>query len=250
LAAPATREIALSRPSCAALLGALSIAVLFAVPALAASPVVVVDAPSRALTGAPVAFDGSATVDPDGELLAYAWSIDGQPLGVESSWLSVAFAHPGRHVVALTATDSTGAATTLEHPIAVAGIDRSTSSLKPFGPSLVPGVRAAPELVVRAPKVRLRGHRLRVELRCRGAARCAGTLRIVALKGDRHTPFLLAQRRFDVAGGRPRVVHVRLGPRGRRRLGHHTQVRATAFRGRVRVAAIWGTAAYRVPVAR
>ena len=209
-----------------------------------------IDAPATAVTGSPVAFDGAATSDPDGELMDYAWSIDGQRLDVESSWLSVAFAHPGRHVVALTATDTTGAAATVEHPIVVTGADRSVASLKPIGSALVPGVRSVPELVVRAPSVRLRRHALRVELRCRGTRRCAGTLRVVALKGRRQRPYLLAQRRFDVAAGRPRTVHVRLGRRARARLGHHTLIRATAFRGPVRVASIWGTAAYRVPVAR
>jgi hypothetical protein len=70
------------------------------------------------------------------------------------------------------------------------------------------------------------------------------------MKGRLHRPVLLAQRRFDVAAGGPRVVHVRLSTRARRRLGPRSLVRATAFRGRVRVASIWGTAAYRVPVAR
>jgi hypothetical protein len=162
----------------------------------------------------------------------------------------VAFAHAGRHVVALTATDTTGASATAEHPIVVTGADRSVASLNPFGSALLPGVSSAPELVVRAPKVRLRRQALRVELRCRGARRCAGTLRIVALKGRSERRYLLAQRRFDVAAGGPRTVHVRLGPRARARLGRSTKIRATAFRGPVRVSSIWGTAAYRVPVAR
>jgi PKD repeat protein len=221
-----------------------------AVPAFAASPVVLIDAPATATTGQPVAFDGDATSDPDGDPMTYVWSIDGQVLDVETSWLSVAFAHPGTHRVALTATDAGGAATTLVHTIAVTGIDRLPSSLKPLGTSLAPGVQSAPELVVRAAAVRLRDGRLRVELRCRGAKRCRGTLRIVALKGRTDRPYLLAQRAFDVAAGGPRIVHVRLGPRARGRLGHQTRVRATAFRGRVRIASIWGTAAYRVPVAR
>jgi hypothetical protein len=168
----------------------------------------------------------------------YAWAIDGQQLDVENPWLSVAFAHPGQHVVALTATDTSGASSTAQHAIDVTGVDRSPSSLKPFGASLVPGVAAAPEIVVRAPKVRLRKHRLRVELRCRGAQRCQGT------------PVLLAQRSFDIASGGPRVVHAKLSRRARRRLGRRTVVRATAFRGKVRTASIWGTMSYRVTVAR
>jgi hypothetical protein len=228
--------------------------IAIAVPATAAraaAPVVVISAPDTTVTGAPVAFDGDGTTDPDGDPMDYAWSIDGQQLDVENAWLSVAFAHPGRHVVALTATDLGGASATAQHAIDVTGQDRSPSSLKPFGASLVPGVSSAPEVVVRAPSVRLRKHRLRVVLRCRGAERCRGTLRIVALKGARKRPYLLAQRRFDVASGGPRVVHVKLSAKARRRLGRHTTVRATAFRGtKVRVSAIWGTTSYRVPVRR
>lgn len=211
---------------------------------------VVVDGPSTAVTGAPVALDGGATADPDGGLLRYAWSIDDQDLGVDAAWLSIAFAHPGRHVVALTATDAAGARATVEHPIVVTGQDRSSASLKPLGSMLAAGVQQVPELAVRAADVRLRRHRLRVELRCRGAERCRGTLRVVALKGRRAHPTLLAQRRFDIAAGRPRVVHLRLSPRARHRLGRRTTVRATAYRGRVRVASMWGTTAYVVPVAR
>lgn len=229
---------------------ALSSIVIVPATARAAAPVVLIDAPATGVTGAPVAFDGEGTTDPDGDIMDYSWAIDGQTLDVENPWLSVAFAHPGHHVVALTATDSGGASSTAEHGIDVTGQDRSPASLKPLGASLVPGVSAAPEVVVRAPKVRLRRHRLRVELRCRGAARCKGTLRVVALKGRRQTPFLLAQRSFDIASGGPRVVHVKLSARARRRLGPRTVVRATAFRGKVRTASIWGTMSYRVPVAR
>lgn len=225
-------------------------ALLTTAVALAAPPVVSIVAPDTGETGQPVAFDGEGTTDPDGQPLSYAWSIDGQDLSVENAWLSVAFAHPGRHVVRLTATDLTGESAFADHPITLTGIDRRPSSLKPLGSSLVPGVTNAPEVVVRAPKVRLRKGRLRVELRCRGAERCKGTLRIVALKGRADRPYLLVQRRFDIASGGPRVVHARLTRRARGRLGRRTRVRATAFRGKVRVAAIWGTMAYRVPVAR
>ncbi|MCW2984751.1 MAG: hypothetical protein JWR63_2321 [Conexibacter sp.] len=234
-----------------ALLAALCIATVPAGAARAAAPVVVIAAPNSAVTGQPVAFDGDGTTDPDGQPMDYAWTIDGQDLDVETAWLSVAFAHPGTHVITLTATDPAGAATTASHAISVTGVDRLASSLRPLGTALAPGVSAAPQLVVRAPRIRLHKHRLRVVLSCRGAARCEGTLRIVALKGPRHTPVLLTQRRFDIASGRPRVLHARLGPKGRRRLGRDAEVRATAFRGgKVRSATIWGTMAYRVRVAR
>src|SRR3954453_13408275 len=193
------------------MMAALRIVILIPATARATAPVVVIDAPDTAQTGAAVAFDGAATADPDGDLMDYAWAIDGQRLDVESNWLSVSFAHPGRHVVPLPATDPTGAAPPptrpdppgaappADPPIVLTGPARSPSSLKPLGATLLPGVTAAPEVVVRAPKNRLHKHRLRVVLRCRGSKRCKGTLRIVALKGRHQTPFLLTQRRFDIA---------------------------------------------------
>ena len=243
----------LSRPSSrlrAALPAALCLALAMAGAARAAAPVVVIDAPDTAVTGQPVAFDGDRTTDPDGQLMSYVWAIDGQALDVENPWLSVAFAHPGTHVVSLTATDTGGASASAAHPIAVTGADRLPSSLKPLGATLAPGVAAVPEMVVRAPRLRIARHRLRIVLSCRRAKRCAGTLRIVALKGRHRTPYLLTQRRFDIASGRPRVVHAPLGPKGRRRLGATTSVRASVYRGKVRTASLWGTMAYKVRVAR
>lgn len=199
-----------------------------------------------------MAFDGDRTVDPDGQLMTYSWSIDGQVLDVENPWLSVSFAHLGPHVVTLTATDSTGASATASHTIVLTGIDRLPSTLKPIGSGLVGRTESA-EVVVSAPKVRLYKKRLRVVLSCRKAERCKGVLRIVALKGRHGTPYLLAQRSIDIKSGRPRVVHAKLGLKGRRRLGSSalTSVRATVYRGaKVRTASIWGVMAYRVRVSR
>jgi PKD domain len=218
--------------------------------ARAAAPVVVIDAPSNAQTGEPVPFDGDGTTDPDGQLMTYVWSIDGQVLDVENPWLSVSFAHPGTHVVTLTATDSTGASASASHTIVLTGEDLLPSSLKPFGTTLA-GAKTAPEVVVKAPKIRVYKKRLRLVLSCRHAPRCGGMLRVVALKGRHATPYLLSQRYVSVKSGRPRVVHVKLGPKGRRRLGRGGSVRATMYRGpKVRTAAIWGVMSYRVRVAR
>lgn len=238
-----------SRTFRAVLLAALVIVVVPVGAARAAVPVVVIDAPDTAETGQPVAFDGDGTTDPDGQLMTYAWTIDGQVLDVENPWLSVSFAHPGTHVVTLTATDAAGASATASHTIVLTGIDRLPSTLKPFGTTL--GAATTPELVVKAPKLRLYKQRLRIVLSCRHATRCKGVLRIVALKGRRQTPYLLTQRTVNVKSGRPRVLHAKLGPKGRRRLGRVTSVRATVYRGaKVRTAAIWGVMSYRVHVSR
>jgi hypothetical protein len=214
--------------------------------------VVVIDAVDTAETGDPVAFDGDRTTDPDGQLMTYSWSIDGQVLDVENPWLSVSFAHPGTHVVTLTATDTTGASATATHTIVLTGIDRLPSTLKPIGSTLV-GLTEAAEVVVTAPRMRVYKQRLRVVLSCRNAERCPGVLRIVALKGKHQTPYLLAQRSVNVKAGSPRVVHAKLGPKGRRRLAASslTSVRATMYRGtKVRTSAIWGVMSYRVRVSR
>lgn len=236
----------------AAILAAIVMSILPVGAAHAAAPVVVIDAVDTAETGQPVAFDGDRTTDPDGQLMTYSWSIDGQVLDVENPWLSVSFAHPGTHVVTLTATDSTGASATASHTIVLTGIDRLASTLKPIGSSIA-GLAESAEVVVSAPRLRVHKHRLRVVLRCRKAERCKGVLRIVALKGRHKTPYLLAQRPVNVKSGRPRVVHAKLGPKGRRRLGSAplTSVRATVYRGsKVRTSATWAVMSYRVRVAR
>jgi hypothetical protein len=96
-------------------------------------------------------------------------------------------------------------------------------------------------------RTRLVKRRLRVELRCRKTAVCAGTIRAVALRGRLARPLLLAQRAFRVHRGGPRIVHVKLGPRGRKRLARYRRIRVTAYRGKVRVATTWATYQYRVP---
>lgn len=233
-----------------ALLAAL-IAIVPTSAARAAAPVVSVVAPATAVTGDPVDFDGGNTSDPDGDAMTYSWSIDGQQLDVENSWLSVSFAHPGTHVVTLTATDATGASASASATIVLTGDDLLPSTLKPIGQDILPGIASAPEVVLQAPRQRLQKHRLRVVVRCRGTARCQGILRIVALKGRKKTPFLLVQRRFDVQTGGPRVLHAKLGPRARARLGKSTVVRATLFKGsKVRVSTTWATASYSVVVTR
>lgn len=233
-----------------AALAALAIAIVPAGVARAAAPVVVIDAPATAQTGDPVPFDGDGTTDPDGQAMTYVWSIDGQVLDVENPWLSVAFAHPGTHVVTLTATDATGASASASHTIVLTGVDRLPSTLQPLGATTT-AATSAPEVVVKAPRIRLYKKRLRLVVSCRRATRCQGMLRIVALKGRHRTPYLLAQRYVSVTSGRPRVVHVKLGPKGHRRLGRGASVRATIYRGgKVRTAAIWGVMSYRVRVAR
>jgi hypothetical protein len=206
-----------------------------------------------AATGVPVSFDGSRSSDPDGAPVDFAWAIDGEDVGVEHDWLSVAFAHPGRHVVTLTVTDAEGLTAMADATLTVTGDDRTAASLKPFGTAVGSGVADAPELLLRAaPRVPLLRSRLRFVVRCHNAPACRGTVRAVMLVGRRERPVLLASRPFTVSAGGPRILHIRLSAHARKRLrvGRRTNLRVTAYRGRVRVASTWAVQNYALRLPR
>lgn len=58
--------------------------------------------------GTQMTFSGQGSRDPDGQIVSYAWSVDGQPAG-SSAQLTKAFDRVGAHRVALTVTDNAGA---------------------------------------------------------------------------------------------------------------------------------------------
>lgn len=239
---------------CTALLAVLAIIISSAAPAQAAAPQAVIDGPDAVATGEPVGFGADRSSDPDGDPLSYAWSIDGKPVGVEHDWLAVSFSYAGRHVVSVVVTDASGASTEVQHPVLVTGEDRVVTSPLPFGTSALTLRRPAPELVVRPLRlkakrplpVKAKRRTLRLELRCRKAAVCKGRLRAVSLVGELERPLLLSKRRFTVQRGGPRVVRMWLSRKAQRRLAAHPRIRVTAYRGKVRVAHIWASYAYRV----
>ncbi len=69
-------------------------------------------APGAPLTGAAVAFDSSASLDPDGTIVARAWDLDGDGQFDDGSSPTAAFtfATPGPHAVSLQVIDDNGAA--------------------------------------------------------------------------------------------------------------------------------------------
>ena len=71
----------MSRPL-AALTAAILTALTLATAAHAAAPAASVEIVGTASTGVPVSFDGSGSSDPEGRPLDFAWSIDGQDVGV------------------------------------------------------------------------------------------------------------------------------------------------------------------------
>ncbi|MFH1609729.1 MAG: PKD domain-containing protein [Candidatus Bipolaricaulota bacterium] len=64
--------------------------------------------PSDPFEGESVAFDGSASSDPDGDIARFFWDF-GDGATSEGAIVSHAFPHPGQFVVMLTVTDGAGA---------------------------------------------------------------------------------------------------------------------------------------------
>ncbi len=64
--------------------------------------------PSDPFEGESVTFDASASSDPDGDIVRYAWDF-GDGATAEGVIVNHAFAHPGEFVVMLTVADSAGA---------------------------------------------------------------------------------------------------------------------------------------------
>ncbi len=71
-------------------------------------PAVVIGGPYSGQAGEPVLFDASATSDPDGDALQFAWDF-GEGGTAEGAAVSHVFAQPGLYTVMLTVTDARGA---------------------------------------------------------------------------------------------------------------------------------------------
>src|SRR4051794_6777301 len=159
----------------AALTSALLLALALApAAARAAAPMATIDGPGAAQTGEGVGFDGAGSRDPDGGPLAFAWSIDGQAVGVEQDWLAGAFSHGGAPVVTLRVTAREGDADVARHTIEVRGRDRpSAVPGAPLPTSVARVLTAEPRVDLLAPRRRrLRGGRPPGVRRRPGAARC------------------------------------------------------------------------------
>jgi chitodextrinase len=75
-------------------------------------------APNPATTGAPVAFNGGASSDPDGSIASYAWNFGDGSTG-SGATPSHVYGTPGTHTVTLTVTDSAGQGATASQAITV-----------------------------------------------------------------------------------------------------------------------------------
>jgi PKD repeat protein len=87
-------------------------------------PTAVPGGPYTGQTGAAVAFDGTASSDPDGEPLTYSWDFGDGSTTSSASTPSHVFAAGGTYVVSLTVTDPHGASDTATVAAAVTGANR------------------------------------------------------------------------------------------------------------------------------
>jgi PKD repeat protein len=69
----------------------------------------------------PVAFDGSASSDPDGSIATYSWNF-GDGDGATGATPSHTFAHAGEYTVTLEVTDDEGGTAEISHLVSVAGV--------------------------------------------------------------------------------------------------------------------------------
>ncbi|HEY4096931.1 MAG TPA: hypothetical protein VGM33_15525 [Baekduia sp.] len=182
-------------------------------------------APRFALDGDGQAVVGSLQTfvargaDPDGDPVTIAWTVDGARVGAGvpglPGVLRSRFTSPGRHVVGLDVTDSSGLGSRSEETVNVVG--------QPVGdPPVWPPVVSAPAR--RAPIATLLSHRLgarplQVRIACRGAVTCAGTVRLTAKVG--RSTLSVGRVRFRVGAGRTATVRVPVTVAARRSLRRH-----------------------------
>jgi hypothetical protein len=189
------------------------------------------------------------TTEPDvGDLLRFAWTIDGaavaQPapdLTASSSapLLETTFAGPGRHELAVRVTDSGGRVAVASATVDVAGGvsgtggegGASTAKPAPDGPSsvpltlrppIVPGVPVtrAPQIVFAGGSVRIGRRGVPVTMRCLGSGPCAGQLE-VRVFSVRREGRLVGRRTFRVPGASTSTVHVAITKKVRHQLRAH-----------------------------
>jgi hypothetical protein len=171
---------------------------------------------AKSLTNEQIGFDASASCDPDGDALTYAWSFDDATV-VAGPSVQHAFAAPGRHTAIVTVTDATGRSTAAAASVLVA---------EPSPPLLPPpfaGVSIAKQRV----KVSRKGvAKVKVACPADASGTCAGTLTLTAKLRKKRVK--IGSRRFDIAAGNTGRVAVKLSKGSRAALRKKGRLTALA----------------------
>jgi PKD repeat protein len=169
--------------------------------------------PSAPCVGEPVSFDGSASSDPDGTIVGYAWDLTGSGTFStdtgSSGTASQVYSAPGTYTVGLRVTDNNGSAAAVSRQVSISTCPSQSASPSP---PAAPGAGSLATLLAppppfafvsaspRASLAALLGGRVVVSARC--ARACAISARLIV---DRRQA-----RRLRIAGG-AQVVIARVG---------------------------------------
>jgi hypothetical protein len=163
--------------------------------------------PVTALVGAPVSFDASASCDPDGDALTYAWAFD-DGAAATGATASHSFTTPGSHFGIVTVTDPAGRSASATASVLV-------TKPPPAPAPTFAGVTIAKQTV----RVSKRGVAA-VKVKCpasTAAGPCAGRLTLVGRKAS-----------FRVATGKTKKVAVKLSKATLKALRKKGRIKTTA----------------------
>ena len=169
--------------------------------------------------------------DPDRDPITLAWTFDGKPVAAGDlsfpELFEPRFTSLGDHVVAATVTDSSGLSTRVERTVKVVnpGGDPPTPPTRPVPPTQPPPAPpvvtppAGPALTATLLGRRLGAGPLRVEVACRRAVACAGTVRLTAKAGP--ATLAIGRAPFRVGANGTAVVRIPIRAAARRSLRRH-----------------------------
>jgi hypothetical protein len=188
--------------------------------------------PAIALAGQPVAFDATASCDPDpAASLSFSWTFDDGATAT-GALVQHAFGSPGVHTAALSVTSSAGrtGSASLDVPIVL------PSPSPPRSASLPAAVSPRESLVLIAARtvVVTRRGTVAIKLRCAGSRRCAGRIELTTTRSPRKAGnaaaaprnLRLARAAFTIPAGRTAIVRLRISKAGLRLLGKARRLRA------------------------
>ncbi|MFN8459162.1 MAG: PKD domain-containing protein [Anaerolineae bacterium] len=95
-------------------------------------PVVAFTGPVNGTVGQSLSFDASASHDPDGQIVSYAWNFgDGTTQSSDQSVINYNYTQPGLYTVTLTVTDNDGLSDSYQQPITITVEMASAGTLPP-----------------------------------------------------------------------------------------------------------------------